>query len=94
MDKESKYRIVEKNFYDKGDLRPEYTEYFIEVEKSFLIFRYWSSIKQSNFDRNYTVAFKTLSDAQKFVEKLKQNKKLHGWDKKVVWGDPEFEKIK
>lgn len=93
MEKERKYRILEESFYDKGEIRSDYTRYFVQVQKSLLWYKYWSSIKQPSYDGGETVFFKTLDDAQKFVEKLKENKKFWGWKERVVWGDSEFKKI-
>ena len=37
--------------------------------------------------------FKTLEEAQKLIEKLKSAEKINGWGRKVVGGDPNFQKI-
>lgn len=87
------YRIVENNWYERGEIIDRNTLYHVEVQKKFLWMKYWSSIKEPNYDHQITIKFQTIEEAQKLVEKLKKEERINGWDEKVVWSDPNFEKI-
>jgi hypothetical protein len=93
-DKKNKvYRIVENNFYERGEIKKGYTRYHVEVQKKFLWYEYWSSIKEPNYDHQSTIEFNTMEEAQELVDKLKNVSRINGWVRKVVSGDPQFEKI-
>ena len=93
-DKKNKaYRIVESKFYERGEIRKDCTMYHVEVQKKFLWYSYWSSIKEPNYDHESTINFKTLEGAQDLIDKLKNGEKINGWGRKVVGGDPTFKKI-
>jgi len=91
--KDKVYRIVESNFYERGEIRTDCTRYQVEVQKKFLWRKYWSTIKEPNYDHDSAIQFRTLEEAQKLVEKLKKAERINGWGEKVVWADPSFEKI-
>ena len=91
--KDKVYRIVESKFYERGEIRKDCTMYHVEVQKKFLWRKYWSSIKEPHYDHESTINFKTLEEAQKLIEKLKNTEKINGWGRRVVGGDPNFEKI-
>jgi hypothetical protein len=91
--KDKVYRIVEQNWYERGEIRMDCTRYQVEVQKKFLWRKYWSAIKEPNYDHSSAIQFRTLEEAQKLVEKLKKEEKINGWGEKVVWSDPNFEKI-
>lgn len=93
-DKKNKtYRIVENNFYERGEIRKGHTMYHVEVQKKFLWYSYWSSIKEPHYDHENTINFETIEEAQMLIDKLKNGKKINGWGRKVVGGDVNFEKI-
>lgn len=87
------YRIVESNFYTRGEIRECYTNYHVEVGKKFLWIKYWTSIKEPDYDSSRRIEFKTIEEAQDLVNKLKREEKINGWAHKVVWLDPNFKKI-
>jgi len=91
--KDKVYRIVENNFYQRGEIKKDSTSYHIEVQKRFLWRKYWSSIKEPHYDHSYRIEFKRIEDAQKLIEKLRSAEIINGWSEKVVGGDPTFEKI-
>lgn len=91
--KEKKYRVVEEKYYENGEILELFTKYFVEVQKSFLGYKYWSSIKKPSYDTSEIIKFSSLEAAQKFIEKMKECKKASGWKENVVWSDPEFQKI-
>jgi hypothetical protein len=91
--KERKYRIVESNWYERGEISIDHTRYHVEVQKKFLWRNYWSPITEPNYDHRSTIMFKSLKEAEKLIEKLKNDEKINGWGEKVVWSDPTFEKI-
>lgn len=91
--KDKIYRIVEQNWYERGEIRTDCTRYQVEVQKKFLWRKYWSTIKEPNYDHNSAIQFRTLEEAQKLIEKLKKEERINGWGEKVVWSDPTFEKI-
>jgi hypothetical protein len=87
------YRIVENNWYEHGAISTRHTNYHVEVQKKFLWKKYWSSIKESHYDYKRTIEFKTIEEAQILIERLKNAEIIEGWSRRVVYGDPEFEKI-
>jgi len=89
--KDKVYRIVENNWHERGKIST--TNYHVEVQKKFLWKKYWSSIKEDNWDHKRTIEFKTIEEAQILLEKLKSAERINGWSRKIVGGDPEFEKI-
>ncbi len=91
--KDKVYRIVESNFYERGEIKKGYTMYHVEVQKKFLWHRYWSSIKEPHYDHQSTIQFETIDQAQNLINKLKNAERINGWSRKVVSGDPSFEKI-
>lgn len=91
--KDKVYRIVENNFYQRGEICKDHTSYHIEVQKRFLWGKYWSSIKEPIHDHSRKIEFRRIEDAQKLIEKLRSAERINGWSKKVVGGDPAFEKI-
>ena len=91
--KDKVYRIVENNFYQRGEISKDSTSYHVEVQKKFLWRKYWSSVKEPHYNHSYRIEFKKIEDAQKLIEKLKNTEKINGWSSKVVGGDPNFEKI-
>jgi hypothetical protein len=91
--KEKVYRIVERNWYERGEINGDYTRYQVEVQKKFMWRKYWSSITEPNYDHRSAIEFKTIEEAQKLIEKLKNAERINGWGEKVVWSDPTFEKI-
>jgi len=91
--KDKIYRIVESNWYERGEIRKDHTSYHVEVQKKFLWKKYWSAITEPNYDHRSAIKFKTLEEAQKLIEKLKKEERINGWGEKVVWSDPTFEKI-
>jgi hypothetical protein len=91
--KDKVYRIVENNFYQRGEICKDHTSYHVEVQKRFLWRKYWTSIKEPSYDHSRKIEFMRIEDAQKLIEKLKSAERINGWSKKVVGGDPTFEKI-
>jgi len=89
--KDKVYRIVENNWHERGKIRT--TNYHVEVQKKFLWKKYWSFIKEAYWDHKRTIEFKTIEEAQILLEKLKSAERINGWSRKIVGGDPEFEKI-
>jgi hypothetical protein len=87
------YRIVESNFYERGEVRKDCTMYHVEVQKKFLWYSYWSSIKEPNYEHESIINFKTLEEAQNLIDKLKKDERINGWGRRVVGGDANFEKI-
>ena len=87
------YRIVENNFYQRGEISKDSTSYHVEVQKKFLWRKYWSSIKEPHYDHSRQIEFMRIEDAEKLIEKLKSAEKINGWNHKVVWLDPNFKKI-
>ena len=65
--KEKVYRIMQEFWYDKGEILQEHTRYYVEVQKSLLGFRYWSSIKEKEYDYYQPIKFKTEQEAHEFI---------------------------
>ena len=91
--KEKVYRIVENNYYERGEIKDCHTSYQVEVLKKFLWHKYWSSIKEPNYDHMSTIRFRTIEEAQDLINKLRSSERINGWSTKVVDGDPTFKKI-
>jgi hypothetical protein len=91
--KDKVYRIIENNFYQRGEISKDHTSYHIEVQKRFLWRKYWSSIKEPHYNYSYKIEFKRIEDAQKLIDKLRSAERINGWSERVVGGDPKFEKI-
>ena len=53
--KDKVYRIVEQNWYERGEIRMDCTRYQVEVQKKFLWRKYWSTIKEPNYDHNSAI---------------------------------------
>jgi hypothetical protein len=66
------YRIIKETYFDDYGLEKK-PLFFVEKYKSFLWFKYWCRIKEKSFyGKPNDVRFKTLADAQKFIEQLKK----------------------
>ena len=91
--KEKVYRIMQEFWYDKGEIMQEHTRYYVEVQKSLLGFRYWSSIKEMQYDSYHAIKFKTEQEAHEFIERIKKLNKFSGRETKLVWADPQFKNM-
>jgi len=91
--KEKVYRIMQEFWYDKGEILQEHTRYYVEVQKSLLGFRYWSSIKEKEYDYYQPIKFKTEQEAHEFIERIKRSNKFSGRETKLVWADPQFKNM-
>ena len=65
------------------------SHFIIKIEKSFLGFKYWSTIKHKVSDTsgsyNVTTQFKTIEDVQNYIMILNdKTKKKQGWNESVV----------
>jgi len=83
-----KYRIIE-SIYNNEYGEEAHKIYHIEIQKSFLGIKYWSSIKHTEcgWGDSYkrTTEFKTHSDAHDFILNVHcGNSNRDGWKHKIV----------
>lgn len=93
MENETKYRVIKNTLFDNGEPSSDHTYFEVQKWKKFLWWYRWSTISKPDYDSRSAIQFKTMEEALEFVQKLKEGSPAYGWKEKVVWSDPEFQKI-
>jgi hypothetical protein len=82
-----KYKIILNEYMNEYG-KVTNSHFIIEIEKSFLGFKYWSTVKHkvSNISGvyNVTTEFKTIEDAQRYITMLDNEDMRQGWNETVV----------
>jgi hypothetical protein len=92
MNKDRKYRIIESTYYNRGESKNS-THYEVQYLKKFLLFQWWSSLTEPNYDHNSVMTFETMQEAEEIIKKHKSGNPINGWREKVVYADPDFQTI-
>ncbi len=82
-----KYKIIFNEYVNEyGKVTSSY--FIIKIEKSFLGFKYWSTVKHKVSDTsgsyNVTTEFKTIEDVQRYITMLDNEDMKQGWNETVV----------
>lgn len=84
-----KYRIVESNYYNLGDIKD--TEYIVEQRHKFWWWEWWSTVLTQDINQydeslrcDVELKFSSFEQAEEAITKLNNNKPMTGWVKTVV----------
>lgn len=83
-----KYKIILNEYVNEYGKVTD-SHYTIKIEKQFLWFNYWSTVKHTVCDvtgcSSDVTRFKTIEDVREYVGKLEKNGKFsHGWNETIV----------